>query len=97
MATTERDTAGLIDDLREQLRRKDRELEAARAGLHDAKMAGIAVGVLLARTPGWTEQDALAAWDAACDRLTRDGNTQALASYVVQTGGLPGEGVAAPA
>jgi hypothetical protein len=87
----------LIADLRDQLRRKDREIEAAHARLHDVQMAGIAVGVLLARTPGWTEQDALAAWDDACARLTRDGYTQALASYVVQTGSLPGAGVSAPA
>ncbi len=84
-----------VVDLRDQLRESEREIEDLRAGLHEAQMTGIAVGVLLARTPGWTEPDALAAWDGACARLTRNGNTKALASYVVQTGKLPGEGVTA--
>lgn len=80
-----------------ELQAKEHEIETLLAELRDARMAGIAVGVLLARTPGWTEQDALAAWDAACAELTRDGNTQALASYVIQTGALPGTGVTADA
>lgn len=89
------DGGSVFDELREQLRAKERELEDMRAALHEARMTGIAVGVLLARTPGWTEQDAWAAWERACTRLTRGGNTRALASYVVQTGQLPGEGVSA--
>jgi hypothetical protein len=89
------DGDSVLDDLREQLRAKDRELGQLRAELHEARMTGIAVGVLLARTPGWTEQDAWTAWERACARLTRGGNTRALASYVVQTGQRPGEGVTA--
>ncbi len=88
-----------VDDsvvvLRDQLREREHEIEDLRAGLREARMTGIAVGVLLARTPGWTEQDAWAAWEGACARLTRSGNTKALASYVVQTGKLPGAGVTA--
>jgi tetrahydromethanopterin S-methyltransferase subunit F len=92
---SDRDAEDLIDSLRHQLRVKEREIGDLRAGLREAQMTGIAVGVLLARTPGWTEQDALAAWDRACARLTRGGNTKALVSYVVQTGRLPGEGIPA--
>lgn len=83
----------VVDELRAQLRAREREIEDLHAELRETQMTGIAIGVLLARTPGWTEQDALAAWRDACARLTRDGNTQALASYVVQTGSLPGTGV----
>lgn len=89
------DGDSVLDELREQLRAKDRELEQMRVELQEARTTGIAVGVLLARTPGWTEQDAWAAWERACARLTRGGNTKALASYIVQTGQLPGEGVSA--
>ena len=87
------DPAGSIDELRSRLAAKNCEMDALRAELRDARMTGIAVGVLLARTPGWTEHDALEAWDRACAQLTRGGNTNALASYVVQTGQLPGTGV----
>lgn len=90
-------TADLIDELRDQLRTKDEEIDTLHDALRDTRTEGIAVGVLLARTPGWTEQDALASWDRACAELTRDGNTQALASYVMQTGQLPGQGVTARA
>jgi len=89
------DADGSVDELRAQLRARELEIEQLHAALRDAQLSGIAVGVLLARTPGWTEQDALAAWDRACARLTRGGNRKALASYVVQTGTLPGEGVTA--
>ena len=93
----EMDTANMIDDLRHQLQVKDQEIHDLQTGLRDAQMTGIAIGVLLAHTPGWTEQDALEAWDRAAAELTRGGNTSALASYVVQTGSLPGTGVTAPA
>ena len=86
----------MIDGLQARLREREREIKSLRAELDEAQMTGIAVGVLLARTPGWTEHEALAAWNAACDRLTRGGNTKALASYVVQTGTLPGQGATAP-
>ena len=89
------DADALIDEMRDQLRAKDCEIEELHADLREAQMTGIAVGVLLARTPGWTEQDAWTAWDRACTQLTRGGNTKALASYIVQTGKLPGEGVTA--
>ncbi len=82
-------------DLRDRLYEREAEIQGLRARLGEAQMSGIAIGVLLARTPGWTEHEALAAWDVACAQLTRDGNTRALASYIMQTGTLPGEGITA--
>ncbi len=93
--TNHRNEDDVIAELRDQVQVKEREIHELHACLREARMNGIAIGVLLARTPGWTEHDAAQAWERACDRLTRGGNTQALASYIVQTGKLPGEGVTA--
>ena len=91
----DREALEVIDDLHARLRDREREIERLRASVDDAQMTGIAIGVLLAHSPGWTEHDAIAAWNTACERLTRGGNTRALASYIVQTGTLPGQGVTA--
>ena len=81
--------AHLLAHLRDELEARDTEIEQLQAEIHRAQMSGIAIGVLLARTPGWTEYDAFEAWDDACIRFAPHGDTAPLCSYVLQTGHLP--------
>ncbi|WP_460603323.1 hypothetical protein [Jatrophihabitans fulvus] len=90
------DDVPTVAALEDRLRERDLVIAGLRAELRQAREVGIAIGVLLARSPGWTELEATEAWERACDELTRDGHVEALASYVVQTGALPGHGVEAP-
>ena len=62
--------ADLIEDLPDQLHEKELEIEDLQAALRADEMCGVAVGVLLAHVPGWTEHDAWEAWDAACEHLS---------------------------
>lgn len=81
--------ADLIDYLRDELRRQEREIENLQSELRRSQLVGVAVGVLLAHESSWDEHDAWAAWEDACARLTRGGSVRALASHIIETGRLP--------
>jgi hypothetical protein len=83
------DEVTFVEFFRDELRAKELEIEDLHVHLRRAQITGVAVGVLLASTPGWTESDAWDAWDDACERFAKDGNIRALAAHVIGTGQLP--------
>jgi hypothetical protein len=83
------DDANFAEFFRDELRTKEQEIEDLHAHLRDAQLTGVAVGVLLANSPGWTETDAWDAWDDACEQLPRGGSIRALAVHVIKARRLP--------